>query len=253
MKLQLDQARELLHRFDIAQDIRALTEDEVWLRRNLKQHCLALASLRRTIVRLRSRIDWLSEGDADTSYFHGHAKYRKRKCFIPCLHVQDSVLTAHEDKEAAIWDYYQRLLGTAERRELTLNLEVFYQGPTDLSELDAPISEDEVWDIVKNLPSDKSPGPDRFTARFYKSCWGTIKHDVMAAIGAVHGGDSRKLHMLNSAYMVLIPKTEDATRVADFRPISLVHSFAKLITKILANRLAPRLGTLVAPNQSAFI
>ena len=39
----------------------------------------------------------------------------------------------------------------------------------------------------------------------------------------------------------------------DFRPISLVHSFAKLVTKILANRLAPRLDSLVSTNQSAFV
>ena len=39
----------------------------------------------------------------------------------------------------------------------------------------------------------------------------------------------------------------------DFRPISLVHSFAKLVTKLLANRLAGRLDQLVSPNQSAFI
>ena len=41
--------------------------------------------------------------------------------------------------------------------------------------------------------------------------------------------------------------------MSDFRPISLVHSFAKLITKILANRLAGKLDQLVSPNQSAFI
>lgn len=39
----------------------------------------------------------------------------------------------------------------------------------------------------------------------------------------------------------------------DFRPISLVHYFAKLVTKLLANRLAGRLDQLVSPNQSAFI
>lgn len=61
------------------------------------------------------------------------------------------------------------------------------------------------------------------------------------------------LHQLNSAFLVLIPKKEDAMIVGDYRPISLIHSFAKLVTKILANRLAPRLQNMVASNQSAFI
>jgi hypothetical protein len=41
--------------------------------------------------------------------------------------------------------------------------------------------------------------------------------------------------------------------VRDFRPISLVHSFVKLVTKLLANRLAGRLQNMVSPNQTAFI
>lgn len=68
----------------------------------------------------------------------------------------------------------------------------------------------------------------------------------MAAIGAVHVGDVRQLRLLNSASRVLIPKNEEAIGVGDFRPISLVHSFAKLLTKVLANRLAPRLNNLIA-------
>jgi hypothetical protein len=45
----------------------------------------------------------------------------------------------------------------------------------------------------------------------------------------------------------------DAIQVKDFRPISLIHSIAKLVTKIMANRLAPLLPVLVPPNQSTFI
>jgi hypothetical protein len=41
--------------------------------------------------------------------------------------------------------------------------------------------------------------------------------------------------------------------VKDFRPISLVHSFAKLVTKMMANRLARHLNVMVSPNQTAFI
>jgi hypothetical protein len=52
---------------------------------------------------------------------------------------------------------------------------------------------------------------------------------------------------------VYCQKKNDALGVKDFRPISLVHSFAKLFTKLLANRLAGRLHQLVSPYQSAFI
>jgi hypothetical protein len=45
----------------------------------------------------------------------------------------------------------------------------------------------------------------------------------------------------------------EAQQVGDFWPISLVHSFAKLVNKILANRLSSHMDQLVAKNQSAFI
>jgi hypothetical protein len=59
-----------------------------------------------------------------------------------------------------------------------------------------------------------------------------------------------RLWLLNSAYLTLIPKQTEAIHPRDFRPISPVHSFAKLLTKILANRLAPELDKLVGTNQT---
>jgi hypothetical protein len=63
---QLGLAREVLHRLEMAQDSRLLSSDEVWLLQKLKQHCLVLASLERTVARLRSRLHYLRDGDANT-------------------------------------------------------------------------------------------------------------------------------------------------------------------------------------------
>jgi hypothetical protein len=103
------------------------------------------------------------------------------------------------------------------------------------------------------LSTDKSPGPDGFTGRFYKACWDIIKGDIMAVVSAVWRRDFRNFRLLNTAYITLIPKKDDATQPGDFRHISLIHSFAKLLMKILANKLAARLDTLVPKNQSDFI
>jgi hypothetical protein len=51
----------------------------------------------------------------------------------------------------------------------------------------------------------------------------------------------------------LLPKKQDASTVQDYRPISLVHCIAKLISKTMSRRLALVLPTLVSPNQSALI
>ncbi|WVZ52423.1 hypothetical protein U9M48_003478, partial [Paspalum notatum var. saurae] len=123
----------------------------------------------------------------------------------------------------------------------------------DLSFLDEEFSEVDVEATIKDMLLDKAPGPDGFTGRFYLSCWQIIREDAMVVLAAIHKGHVAKFKLLNSAFFTLLPKKVDALEVKDFWPISLMHSFAKMVTKVLANRLAPRLPDLVSINQSAFI
>jgi hypothetical protein len=69
---------------------RALSHGERGLRKLLKRKLLGLASLERTIARQRSRITWLSEGDACTRFFHLHANHQRRKNFIAHFKVDGS-------------------------------------------------------------------------------------------------------------------------------------------------------------------
>jgi hypothetical protein len=123
----------------------------------------------------------------------------------------------------------------------------------NVADLELPFTEDEVWLTIKKLPTDKAPGPDGLTGHFYKSCWSIIKKDIMTTISWVWSRKMVGLTPLNTTYITLLLKKEEAGEPKDFRPISLVHSFAKLLTKMLANRLASRLSQMVSPNQSAFI
>jgi len=65
--------------------------------------------------------------------------------------------------------------------------------------------------------------------------------------------NSQGFDLLNSANIVFLPKRQDARRVIDYRPINLIHSIAKLFSKLLASRLAPLLDSLVSKCESAFI
>lgn len=102
------------------------------------------------------------------------------------------------------------------------------------------------------MPRDKAPGPDGFTVEFY-TAWAVIKADIMAAFNAIYRTNRGQLHRVNGALITLLPKGPAPARPSDYRPISLIHSFAKLTAKLLANRLAPELASLVDVNQSAFV
>ena len=61
------------------------------------------------------------------------------------------------------------------------------------------------------------------------------------------------LKQLNHASIVLIPKSLNASKVGDFRPISCCNVVYEIISKILALRLSPILGKIIDPAQSAFV
>jgi hypothetical protein len=88
---------------------------------------------------------------------------------------------------------------------------------------------------------------------FFKSAWDIIKSDLMQAVMFFYNQHDQYFKQLNFAHMVLIPKKKDALCLGDYRPISLTHSIAKIISKLMANRLAPVLNQLVSRSQSAFI
>jgi hypothetical protein len=113
-------------------------------------------------------------------------RYRKAKNFITSVISREGqTLTSHEDKAGEFTEFYEGLLGTHENRDVTINLDALEVPAFELAQLDAPFSEEEVWETIKCLPSDKALGPDDFTGRFYKSCRPIIKSEIMAAISCV--------------------------------------------------------------------
>ena len=253
IKLQLLVAKEVVFQFDRAQDRRQLSPEEHQLRKEMKCKCLGLASLERTITRLRSRITYLREGDANTKFFHLHSSYRTKRKFISKLEDGTSLALAHDEKANLLHQHFSANLGAVPERSSTIDLQALGVQAANLQHLEYPFSEEEVWATIKALPADKSPGPDGFTAEFYKSAWPIIKMDILAAFGAFYLTNRTQLQRLNGALIMLLPKCQDPKRPGDYRPISLIHSFGKLVAKCLANRLAPELDNLVGVNQSAFI
>jgi hypothetical protein len=76
---------------------------------------------------------------------------------------------------------------------------------------------------------------------------------VLAGFQCIHTQLTGPLPKLNGALITLLPKKEVSEEPSDFRPISLIHSFVKLISKVLSLRLAPLMDGLVSLAQSAFI
>lgn len=238
VRLQLAMAREVILRFDQAQDVRPLLEWELALRKSLKLRVLGLASLSRTIARQRSRLTFLAEGDANTRFYHLQAFHRSRGSRIESLRVNGLELVSDTAMADALYEHFSAILGCHFERSRRFDLHTIGIPGSDLSVLELFFTEQEVREVVMELPNDKAPGTDGFTGLFYKLSWEIIKTDIMNAFHTFWSQDSRSFSHLNDAYMLLLKKRDHPTEIKDYRPISLIHSFGKLITKCLARRLA---------------
>ena len=51
---------------------------------------------------------------------------------------------------------------------------------------------------------------------------------------------------LNKTNIVFIPKTNNPSKMSEFRPVSLYNVTYKIISKVLANRLKPILDSIIS-------
>nr|GEW03192.1 RNA-directed DNA polymerase, eukaryota, reverse transcriptase zinc-binding domain protein [Tanacetum cinerariifolium] len=143
--------------------------------------------------------------------------------------------------------------GIFNKHRLILNMDF----PNKLSldqaqDLERSFSKEEIEEAVWGCGLDKSPGPDGFTFGFYRRFWSLVEGEVVEAVnhffnnGFCHKGGY-------SSFIALISKTQGAKMVKDLRPISLIGSLYKIISKLLANLLVAVIDGIVNEVQSAFI
>jgi hypothetical protein len=143
-------------------------------------------------------------------------------------------------------------MGTSEFTHMYHDLESLLTTDDNLSALEVPFSKEEIDSIISDFPNKKSPGPDGFNGEFLKRCWPVIAHSFYKLCEEFYDG-SLCLRSINSSYITLVPKVDTPASVGDFRPISLLNSSIKLITKLLAERLQKVIVGLIHKNQYGFI
>lgn len=116
----------------------------------------------------------------------------------------------------------------------------------------SPFSIEEVEEAIWSCEGNKSPGPDGFNFNFIKSCWSTIKGEILGVLDQFHA-NGRFPKASTSSFVALIGKKKNPQELTDFRPISLIECIYKIISQILAMRLKGVLSGIISSTQTAFI
>ncbi|CAB4294161.1 unnamed protein product [Prunus armeniaca] len=182
---------------------------------NLREELCAALRGPRNNWKLKSRVQWLQEGDKNTKFFHSKTISRRRINRLHGLKDQGGIWYG---EAYDIWriakSYFQDLfmfgnpVGIDEILEC-VHATVSFQDNISLSK---PILANEVVAAVKQLNPIKSPGPYGFTGSFYQNFWATIGGDILEMVNTFfHYG--RMLQKFNHTHIVLIYNVEKPRRM----------------------------------------
>lgn len=118
--------------------------------------------------------------------------------------------------------------------------------------LERPFEENEVYQVVCGMVKDKAPGLDGFSMGFFQVCWNVVKVDVLRVFQKIFNYQKFE-KSLNATFISLIPKIVGVSELKDFRPISLVGSVYKIISKVVTNQLSTVMEIIISMSQNAFV
>jgi len=139
-------------------------------------------------------------------------------------------------------------MGVSCQPQMQFDLPALINVNVDLNSLVAPFSREEIDLMIKQIPTDKAPGPDGFNGLFMKKCWQIIKEDFYKLCDAFFELDVN-LESINNSIITLVAKINSPETVNHFRPISLLNMDIKLLIKLLADRLQLVILQLLHANQ----
>jgi len=212
---------------------------------------------------LRSKAKWVEDGERNTKYFINLEKRNYNTNYIRKLINRDNKEICNltdiiSEQKTFYKDLYSSKVGENDEYRELMKLFTSDENIPKLNEFDKILCDEEInieecTLALKNLSNNKSPGSDGFTTNFYKFFWTDIKallHDSFKySYNNMTLSQNQKLSILN-----LLPKKDkDLRYLANWRPVSLLNTDYKILTKVLAMRLQKVIHKLINSDQVGYI
>ncbi|GJT13940.1 RNA-directed DNA polymerase, eukaryota, reverse transcriptase zinc-binding domain protein [Tanacetum coccineum] len=215
LKIELDRIQEALSNDPSSVHLR---EDELVFAEAYRR----AVSDEELLLKQKSKIQWLKEGDFNSAYFHNMVKGRVIKSRIESVYDEDGNMFHNDDMAAKFVDHFKKFFGKCDvvyPIEDHENLFTKKLDPETAEELVKPVSDDEIKMALFDIEDNKASGPDGYTSKFFKSAWSVVGKDTCSAVKEFFSS-GKLLGEFNASIISLIPKVVVPKKVIDYRPIS---------------------------------
>ena len=144
-------------------------------------------------------------------------KKREKNQIKKIRNEKAEVTTDNEEIQRIIKDYYQQLYDNKvdNLEEIDEFLEKYNfskLNQEEIENLNRPITSTEIETVIRNLPANKGPGPDSFTAEFYQKFREELTPILLKLFQKI-AEEGKRLNSFYEATITLIPKPDkDATK-----------------------------------------
>ena len=211
----------------------------------------------------RAKVRWLKDGEKNTKYFIGLEKRNYLNKTINCLYKENGdKITNLQDILKEEKCFYQTLYS---HKEVNLEDEEivnkFFVNADSIPKLNEEqkqsceglITKTECTEAIKNMPNNKSPGTDGLPVEFYKIFWNDISDILIDSFNYSYNNKTLSISQKQGIITLLPKKDKDTRFLKNWRPISLLNTDYKIMTKCIALRLKKVLPIIIHTNQTGFM
>lgn len=226
----------------------------------LRQHEKSIRDMDNEIrigAKIRSRVQWAEEGEKSTRFFFGLEKHKGQTSTISeLLDNQGQVKHTTRDMLETTAKFYEDLF-TPNSLDQTATNQLLRSLDKRLSAeertmLDSKLNSDECLQAAKSLSTNKAPGIDGLPIEFYRRFWPMLETDLLQVYQDVLA-TSKLSYTQRSGVVRLIYKKGERRNLKNWRPITLLTSDYKILTKTLANRMKSVLHSVVSIDQTCCV